>query len=485
MHKLLALLLSSATLLGCVTDDRGEEFDPPTAEGKDDSQRSPTDHGVLAFNVAQTATISADAGFHAWQFDVTGDAQIDAWTTYALLGQRRVDTVLYLYQQRAGVNGGPATWGPYIARNDNDGSRTYSRIKRTLGAGRYRLLVKGYAASTRGRFAIELGCNGSCTAPTEICELPAAFTDFRNNPLYAQNGERYINAATELEGTEAAQALAALRFVYDDNTSQIADLAAGLALVDQGSLRVVYLMHLGTNTDLTAIEFGAGDTSVGLLFYGNSLVRAGEISDSQLENCNFFRANTSATRARGEACRATSECQTGLRCQGVFANAGVCISTAPIAGDGNECSSDAACGNAALVCAGATRGGGLCAPAWMRGSFADASSTALADNATTARTVNVRGLATVDTDVTIKLAIDHPKPAQLRITLANPGGTEAVVFQGNATTTGTSLVLNQPVIGFSGDESVNGQWTLRVTDMATGSVGTLRGWTLGVTSRWD
>ncbi len=121
----------------------------------------------------------------------------------------------------------------------------------------------------------------------------------------------------------------------------------------------------------------------------------------------------------------------------------------------------------------------------MRGSFADASSTALADNATTARTVNVRGLATVDTDVTIKLAIDHPKPAQLRITLANPGGTEAVVFQGNATTTGTSLVLNQPVIGFSGDESVNGQWTLRVTDMATGSVGTLRGWTLGVTSRWD
>ena len=485
MHKLLALLLSSLTLLSCVTDDRGEEFDPPTEEGKDDSQRRPTDHGTLEFGAAQIETISTEAGFHAWQFDVTGDSQIDASTTYAVLGQRRVDTVMYLYQQRPGVNGGPATWGPYIARNDNDGSRTYSRIKRTLGAGRYRLLVKGYAATTRGRFAIELGCSGSCATPTEVCELPSTFTEFNNNPRYAQNGERYITAASQLEGTEAAQALAALRLVYEDSNNPIANVAAGLALVDEGSLRVVNLFHLATNTDLTAIEFGAGDTSVGSVFFGNSLVVAGEISDSQIEDCNFFRANTNATQAAGQQCRATSECQTGLRCEGVFANAGVCISTTEIPGVGNECSSDAACGNAALICAGATRGGGLCAPTWMRGGFADATSTTIADNSTTSRTVNVRGLATVDTDVTIKLTIDHPKPSQLRITLANPNGTEAVVFQGTAATTGSSLVLNQPVVGFSGDESVNGQWTLRVTDLATGSVGSLRGWTLGVTSRWD
>ncbi|MBP9089364.1 MAG: proprotein convertase P-domain-containing protein [Kofleriaceae bacterium] len=608
MHRLLALLLSSATLLSCVTDDRGEEFDPPTEAGKDDSQRRPTDHGTLAFGAAQIATISTEAGFHAWQFELTGDANIDAWTTYALLGQRRVDTVMYLYKQRPGVNGGPSTWGPYIARNDNDGSRTYSRIKRTLGAGRYRLLVKGYAATTRGRFAIELGCSGTgcvaaqracvlgdtyqsafttpgliaqnttilratdaaqltqadktrivqavqqsshtdvttwqqaiarvdggeinrtffvdeaarrmfvayeygagdnsygaffnhhsgqmissihdgdlqaCTTPSEVCELPATFVDFTNNPSYAQNGARYITAASQLEGTEAAQALAALRFVYEDSNNRIANLAAGLAMADEGSLRVVNLFHLATNTDLTAVEFGAGDTSVGLVFFGNSVVVAGQISDSQIENCNFFRANTSAAQAAGQQCRATSECQTGLRCEGVFANAGVCISTTVIPGTGNECNSDAACGNAALICAGATRGGGLCAATWMRGSFADATSTALTDAGTTARSVSVRGLATVDTDVTIKLTIDHPKPSQLRITLANPGGTEAVVFQGTAATTGSSVALNQPVVGFSGDESVNGQWTLRITDMTTGSVGTLRGWTLGVTSRWD
>ena len=608
MNKLVALLLSSVTLLSCVTDDRGEEFDPPTAAGKDDSQRRPTDHGTLEFGAAQIETISTEAGFHAWQFELTGDAQIDAWTTYAALGQRRVDTVMYLYQQRPGVNGEPSTWGPYLARNDNDGSRTYSRIKRTLGAGRYRLLVKGYAATTRGRFAIELGCSGNgcvaaqracvfgdsyqaaftipgliaqnttvlratdaaqlseadktrivqavqqsshtdvttwqqalarvdggeinrtffvdqaarrmfvayeygagdnsygaffnhhsgalissihdgdlqgCTTPSEVCELPATFVDFDNNPRYAQNGERYITAASQLAGTEAVQALAALRFVYDGSNNRIADLAAGFAMVDQGSLRVVKLYHLATNTDLTAVEFGAGDTSVGLVFFGDSIVVAGQISDSQIENCNFFRANTSATQAAGQPCRATSECQTGLRCEGVFANAGVCISTTPIPGIGNECSSDAACGSAALICSGATRGGGLCGPTWMRGSFADVTSTALLDAGTTARSVSVRGLATVDTDVTIKLTVDHPKPSQLRITLANPGGTEAVVFQGTAANTGSSVVLNQPVIGFSGDESVNGQWTLRITDMTTGSVGTLRGWTLGVTSRWD
>ena len=50
---------------------------------------------------------------------------------------------------------------------------------------------------------------------------------------------------------------------------------------------------------------------------------------------------------------------------------------------------------------------------------------------------------------------------------------------------GHTLVIDRPVIGFSGDESVNGEWTLRVADRATGKVGTLLGWQLTVTSRWD
>jgi len=40
-------------------------------------------------------------------------------------------------------------------------------------------------------------------------------------------------------------------------------------------------------------------------------------------------------------------------------------------------------------------------------------------------------------------------------------------------------------VGFSGDESVNGTWQLRVIDTRRGTVGTLERWSLVVGSRWD
>jgi subtilisin-like proprotein convertase family protein len=35
------------------------------------------------------------------------------------------------------------------------------------------------------------------------------------------------------------------------------------------------------------------------------------------------------------------------------------------------------------------------------------------------------------------------------------------------------------------DSQVNGTWTLRVVDTAGGNAGTLRSWSLELTSRWD
>ena len=43
----------------------------------------------------------------------------------------------------------------------------------------------------------------------------------------------------------------------------------------------------------------------------------------------------------------------------------------------------------------------------------------------------------------------------------------------------------QQLVGFSGDEQVNGTWTLRVVDLTTGQAGTLSDWHLTITSRWD
>ncbi|MDX2089335.1 MAG: proprotein convertase P-domain-containing protein [Kofleriaceae bacterium] len=573
---------------------------PTEGDGKDDSQRRPTDHGDLAFATSAIETLSDTAKFHAWQFELSGDAEIDASTTYAVLGQRRVDTVLYLYKE------GPGGWGPYISRNDDDGASVYSRVKRTLGAGRYRVLVKGFASTTRGRFAVKVDCDGAgcapavtggclfgesyqdafetaaltpldtqvlslahperispfdhdrivravqqsshadvttwqdalgrvdggevnrtfflepdgrrmfvayeygagdnsygaffdhhssalvasirdadlegCNVTAETCLLAASYPEVRADPAYSVSNDRYITATSQLEPREAAQALATFRAVY----GEVADLAAGLAMVDEGSLRFTSLVHNATNTELVAVEFGAGDTSVGRLYYGTSLQVAAGISDSSIEACNWFAARTPGQATAGQGCRAQSDCATGLQCEGTFANSGTCVMHANLPGEGNECASDAACGNPGLVCAGVTRGYGLCGPAWMRATFADPTSAGVPDGGTLVRAIAARGLATVDTDVVLSLRIAHPRAAQLKITLTNPAGNEVLVYDGVAANNGAPFVLTaKPILGFSGDESVNGEWTLRVTDRTSGHVGTLEGWQLTLTSRWD
>jgi len=597
----LTTLALVCSLLPACLDDKGAEDDVPThGDGKDDSQRRPTDHGDLEFATPAIETLSDTAMFHAWQFELSGDAEIDASTTYAVLGQRRVDTVLYLYKE------GPTGWGPYIARNDDDGSRVYSRVKRELGAGRYRVLVKGFKSTIRGRFAVEVDCEGAgcapvaaggclfgdsyrsafetgaltpqdtqvlslahperispfdhdrivravqqsshsdvttwqealgrvdggeinrtffiesggrrtfvayeygagdnsygaffdhhsnalvasihdgdleeCTAVAETCLLAESYPAVRADPAYSVSNDRYISMASQLEPLEAAQALATFRAIY----GEVADVGAGLAMVDDGSLRFTSLIHVATQTELVAVEFGAGDTSVGRIYYGTSLQVAARISDSSIEACNWFSARAPGEATAGDVCRAGSDCVAGLRCEGTFANAGTCVMPGHPPGEGNECASDSACGDPGLVCAGVTRGYGLCRPVWMRATFADPTTSIVPDRATVARAIAVHGLATVDTDVVVSVRVAHPRASQLRITLTNPAGSEVLVHDGVASDNGAPLVLAaKPILGFSGDESVNGEWTLRVTDRTSGQVGTFEGWQLTLTSRYD
>jgi subtilisin-like proprotein convertase family protein len=99
--------------------------------------------------------------------------------------------------------------------------------------------------------------------------------------------------------------------------------------------------------------------------------------------------------------------------------------------------------------------------------------------------VQVFGLASVDTDVVIHLAIDHPRRSDLRVTLTNPATAEVVVFDGLGQS-GQDLALSDHVVyGFSGDEMVNGVWYLSVADRAPLQAGTITHLGLTITSRWD
>lgn len=404
-----ALLAALAVpAIGCTSDDKGpeEELAGLDDSSKADTQRQPTEHGALVWGAKSDAVLTADARFHAWTFALSGDASVDLKTTYTVAGQRRTDTVLYLYKQQAS-----GAWGSYLARNDDYGSTTYSQLKRTLGAGTYRIIVKGHDATTVGKFSVVPACSGAgctvidpnaclfgdtygdllanpalaqismtkytpanfdqlsdylkglfvvavhqsshtdvvtpaealaavdqsevnvsfyndaagrreyvafeygagdnsyggvfdftsgvlaspihdgdlypCTARHETCLLDEDWLALRNDTAYETASTRVVTAAGDLSGVQATQALSALHQSYPD----AATLAAALANADGGQLNVVTIVHKATGTRLEVFEYGAGDTSVGAIFFAGTTNRAGTIEDLFISGCAFFAAH--------------------------------------------------------------------------------------------------------------------------------------------------------------------------------------------------
>jgi DNA uptake protein ComE-like DNA-binding protein len=148
----------------------------------------------------------------------------------------------------------------------------------------------------------------------------------------------------------------------------------------------------------------------------------------------------------------------------------------------NECTATQDCA-AGLICAGTTfYDVGHCRPESMAGTFSKATPITIPDNATPVRqALEVTGLASVVEDLIVQLDIDHPRKQDLRILLFQPSSAESVIWDVD------SAGLVRVVVGgnLERDSNVNGTWTIEVTDHFGGSAGTLRGWSLELTSRWD
>jgi len=76
--------------------------------------------------------------------------------------------------------------------------------------------------------------------------------------------------------------------------------------------------------------------------------------------------------------------------------------------------------------------------------------------------------------------IQHERPGDLRVTLIAPSGEEKLVFDGPADP--DFLELHES-IDLGGDDPVNGAWTLRVVDDATGATGRIERFELWLGSR--
>jgi hypothetical protein len=297
--------------------------------------------------------------------------------------------------------------------------------------------------------------------------------------------KRVLDPASSTTAAQRDELVAAVQSAYPT----VATVSQAFAAVDGSQINQVEIWDASNRRPLTAYEFGAGASSYGLVFEYGTTVVAARIIDGDLYACTAMWGNEM------RPCSTTDDCAEGLTCSGmnVEVSTGRCLDLAapehPAAG--TECVLESGCPAASgLVCAGAfTSGAGFCVPAWMRGTFAAQLPEGMpipdASPAGAVVEVPAYGLASVDTDVLLDLVISHPRVADLRVTLVNPATAEVLVFDG-AGHTGSEVALRDHVVrGFSGDEMVNGMWTLRVEDRASGQTGAVLRFSLTITSRWD
>jgi len=333
-------------------------------------------------------------------------------------------------------------------------------------------------------FATQMGpaCRDELAPFAVECVLGDQFRDLSTSRDVV-TGERSV--LTGPAGLDEITTQQVIRAVQSSAHTDVTTIEEAFERADQGEINRIELWDRTSARAYVVYEFGAGDTSVGAYFAHGTTERVAVISDGEIERC------TAARGPQGGDCTSTADCEVGT-CFGDAgaSNVGRCTVLSGF-GEQTDCSPDAPCDiGQGLICAGLTRGDeGQCFPAWMRGNFGeefaeDVGGPAVpdGDEQGLARTLVAYGLATVDTDVEIDLVVSHPDATQLRITLTNPAGAEVVVFDGESSEV---FLRRHPVLGFSGDEMVNGEWTLRIVDDVAGDAGTLERWTLHLGSRFD
>ena len=478
---LATLAAISAATSACVTDDTDGAVVPELGAGKADAADHVIDRGALAFDAPRDGEFVEDLQFDGYRLAVRDGARVRVEITRAGTAAK-LDTTLFVY--------GPCVDGmcgtEAIAFDDDSGWSRQSRITGLeLDGGEYLVVVGTHDARRRGRYRLSATCeSGECVPlvpEPAACAFGEVFRDLANSTSIATTRRRVLTSPEGLTPVEVQQVIAAARSSAADDVETIEE---AFEVADQGEYNQLELWDRTSNRAYVVYEFGAGDTSVGAYFFYGTTQRVAVIGDGDLQECSVSGG------LAGNDCSSDDDCSVGT-CVGTSPASGLgrCTDLTAYSDERDECSATAPCDLAqGLACSGLTRGDvGLCEQAWMFGSFGELESGTPvpdADPEGGVRTIDVHGLATVDTDVELRLWVSHDQPTQLVATLTNPAGNEVVVFDGPTAGAG-ELSIDGPVSGFSGDESVNGTWTLRVVDGVAGDTGTIERWTLRLGSRFD
>ena len=233
----------------------------------------------------------------------------------------------------------------------------------------------------------------------------------------------FDNVAFTVDEATATLALA--------NSAAFAELDVSARLDSRAATNIVAARPIGTMQALSDVSYVGHAAMLALREYPKTIVPTGP-------------------KQVGQECYAHAECETGL-CAGMQTPW-----LAPM---------------------------GFCMPQDTAGTFETSSSIDIPDNGTSSliATLPVHGLATVPLDVVIDLDIDHPRKQDLVVVLHQPGGADAVLWNHEANPPTHIVTPN----GLEGDNMVNGDWQLQITDTVTGQQGRLMHWKMWITSNWD
>lgn len=300
----------------------------------------------------------------------------------------------------------------------------------------------------------------------ETCALGEVYGDlFGRAEAMVPLWRKQLTAGDALTALEKAQILEAIKTTAYDEVTTVAE---AFEAVDDQIINQAEVWDASARRGFTVYEVGAGDNSFGAVFELGTTTVAAHIIDGDFSGC------TPRWGDERRRCLSDDDCRGATRCIGKAGEGliGRCVD--PDLDDHpaitSHCDDLTPCpAGSGLVC-----GAEMCWPAWMQGHFpAGQDITPIADDATTEIQLLAFGLATVDVEVHLDFDLAHEDPSQVSITLTNPGGTTV------------EIIASGQVLGFSGDEGVNGLWTVSVMDAAEGQTGVLYDLGLTVTSRWD
>jgi hypothetical protein len=265
------VLLALVTLVACAT--KGPEAGAPL-DGAFGSFDAPTDHGEVTFGAIQTATFTPDNEAHTWTFSVTETVAIRAFTDL-VPKHSGVDTVLYLYKKSQDG------WGSYIARDDDDGRLEWSSIEGSLGAGDYRVLVKGYSSSEHGGFELEVDCTGTGCAQSTNCLFGASAAAIMAIDQLAVTTAAFTSPVGIDELDRGRVVLALHESIHTD----VATIDDAFAAADDHTIQLIDLYDRGGERGFTAVEYAAGGNTYGAIFAGATSERVAAIHDDTIVSC--------------------------------------------------------------------------------------------------------------------------------------------------------------------------------------------------------